>query len=325
MRKVRTAVVGLNMGLQHAYAYHAAEQAELTWVVDLEEEKAARVAKELGCRYTTDWSAIIEDIDAVSLCTPHHLHAPQALQAMAAGKHVLLEKPLATTKADSLRIIHAAEEHNVVFMMAYIVRYLPIVRRLKEIVEKKEFGEVFSAQCWIQAYLPPAPGTWISRRETLGGGVLFSHGCHYVDLLIWLLGHPTISAAVGTNLGTEWMEGEGTAHSIMKFESGAVAHLVTSWGMKYKESPALLHLHTPDALIAFDMRTIDVIDKQGKRTVFGPVDKIPEDRGTNAVFQVEHFLDCIINGKTPETDGWESLKSHQAIWDMYSFEENHSQ
>ncbi|GIP33298.1 Gfo/Idh/MocA family protein [Paenibacillus sp. J2TS4] len=322
MAKIRTAVVGLNMGLQHAYAYHAAEQAELKWVVDLDEEKAARIAKELGCSYTTDWTSIIDDIDAISLCTPHHLHAAQSLKAIAAGKHVLLEKPLATTEEDSLRIIRAAEEQHVVFMMAYIVRYLPIIRRLKEIVENKEFGEVFSAQCWIEGFLPPAPGSWFSRKATLGGGVLFSHGCHYVDLLIWLLGDCIRSAFVGTNKGTEWMEGEGTAHSIMKFESGAIAHLVTSWGMKYKEPPALLHLHTPDALIVLSagMTSIEVVDANGKRTVFGPAAQLPENQGTNALYQVRHFLDCIVHGKTPETDGRDSLKSHQAIWNMYSSE-----
>ncbi len=60
MSKIRAAVVGLNMGLQHAYAYAKSERADLRWVVDLDEEKAAKVAKELGCNYTTDWTKIID-------------------------------------------------------------------------------------------------------------------------------------------------------------------------------------------------------------------------------------------------------------------------
>ncbi|WJH33477.1 Gfo/Idh/MocA family oxidoreductase [Paenibacillus sp. CC-CFT747] len=206
MNKIRTAVVGLNMGLQHAYAYAASEKADLRWVVDLDEEKAARVAEELHCGYTTDWTKILDDVDAVSLATPHHLHASQSLQAIAAGKHVLLEKPLANTEAECLEIIKAAEEKGTVFMMAYIVRFLPAVKRLKELLDSGEFGRPINANCWIEAYLPPMPGTWFSRKDQLGGGVMFSHGCHYIDLLIWLLGNPVDVAFMGTRAGTEWME-----------------------------------------------------------------------------------------------------------------------
>src|SRR5690625_6565241 len=120
MSRIRTAVVGLNLGHKHANAYHRAERADLRWVVDLDEEKAAKVAEELGCGYTTDWTSILDDVDAVSLCTPHHLHAPQALEAIAAGKHVLLEKPLANTEEDCFNVIQAAENKGVTLMLAYI-------------------------------------------------------------------------------------------------------------------------------------------------------------------------------------------------------------
>ncbi|GIP37734.1 dehydrogenase [Paenibacillus sp. J31TS4] len=319
MTKIRTAVVGLNMGLQHAYAYAASEGAELRWVVDLDRDKAERVATELGCRAATDWTQVLDDVDAVSLCTPHHLHASQSLEAIAAGKHVLLEKPLAHTPEDCEAILRAAEEKGIVFMMAYIVRYLPIIRKLKELVETEAYGKPFNADCWIQGYLPPMPGSWFSRKETLGGGVLFSHGCHYVDLLLWLLGEPVSAVAVGTRSGTEWMEGEGTSHGVLTFEGGAVAHLETSWGIRYKETPALLHLHTPQALLTLNsgMSELRIVDEQGSRTLFGPVTPLTPQEGTKAIYEIEHFLSCIREGREPETGGREALRSHRAIWDMY--------
>lgn len=155
-------------------------------------------------------------------------------------------------------------------MMAYIIRFRPVIQRLKDAIANEEFGQPINANCWIEAYLPPMPGSWFSRKETLGGGVLFSHGCHYIDLLMWLLGEPIKVASLGTSKGTEWMEGEGTAHSLMKFASGALGYLETSWGMKYSSRPDLLHIHTTDALLILDINAskLDVIDANGRRTLY---------------------------------------------------------
>ncbi|MDF2670796.1 MAG: hypothetical protein K0R67_3102 [Paenibacillus sp.] len=323
MSKIRTAVVGLNMGLQHAYAYAKSERSDLRWVVDLDEEKAAKVAKELGCSYTTDWTQIIDDVDAISLATPHHLHAPQALQAIAAGKHVLLEKPLANTESDCLKIIEAAKAKGTTFMMAYIVRFLPAIIQLKEILKSEKYGKPFSGNIWIHSYLPPMPGTWFSRKDALGGGVMFSHGCHYVDLFIWLFGTPTSVASFGTRVGTEWMEGEGTSHSIMQFEGGVVASLQASWGMKYRQSPGFMQIHTTEgALILDNMAQIDVVNAEGRHTIVGPYPALKQEEGTNALYEVEHFLESIANGTRPDTDGVEAMKSLRTIWAMYESAEN---
>ncbi|MBP1994926.1 Gfo/Idh/MocA family protein [Paenibacillus eucommiae] len=317
MKKIRTAVVGLNMGLQHAYAFHSAERADLRWVVDLDEEKAAKLAGELGCKYTSDWLSIMDDIDAVSICTPHHLHADQSILALKAGKHVLLEKPLANTEEDCLRVIKAAEENNTILMMAYVIRFLPIIRKLKDIIITEEFGKPFNANCWIEGFIPPMPGSWLSRKETLGGGVLFSHGCHYIDLLVWLLGKPVKVSTLGTRTGTEWMEGEGTAHSTMLFESGALGYLETSWGMQFAERRALMHIHTPKALliVSSDLTTLEAVTEKGRQTLM--THNSHTSPGSFVSGEIEHFLDCIEFGKKPETDGHDALKSLRAIWAMY--------
>jgi predicted dehydrogenase len=316
MAKVRTAVVGLNMGLAHAHAYHLAEQADLRWVVDLDGEKAASVAKELGCGFTTDWRKVLDDVDAISFATPHHLHAPIALEAIRAGKHVLMEKPLANTEAECVELIRAAAEHGVILMLAYIVRFRPEIQRLKQAIESEEFGKPFNANCWIEGYLPPAPGTWFASKERLGGGVLFSHGCHYIDILLWLLGEPIQAVGLGTRLGTEWMEGEGTHHSLLKFAGGALAHLETSWGMKYKSRPALLHIHTPEACLIQTGNKLEVITAAGKQVLYEPEQPAASNR--RALGEIEHFLECVQTGKRPLTDGNEGLRSLRTIWAIYS-------
>lgn len=318
MGAIRTAVVGLNLGMGHVRAFKALEQADLRWGVDLDEEKAAKAAEEYGCNYTTDWTSILDDVDAVSICTPHHLHFPQTLQAIRAGKHVLLEKPFANTEAECLELIEAADAHNVKLMLAYVVRYMPHMRRLKEALDSGRYGVPFSAQCWVEAYLQPRPDSWLSKKDKLGGGVLFSHGCHYVDALMWLLGTPKQVTAMGTRAGTEWMESEGTSHALMQFESGALSHIVTSWGMKYRDTPAKYQIHTPTAAFIVKGEQVDVITEEGRHTLYDP----SETKQPNIFLpEIEHFLDCIATGRKPETDGRDSLKSLRAIWRMYEEQE----
>lgn len=316
---IRTAVVGLGMGRAHAHAYQMAAQADLRWVCDLNEALAATVAQEVGCQYTTNWMSILDDVDAVSICTPHHLHAPQTLASIAAGKHVLVEKPMANSEADCLAMIEAADAKGVILMVAYTVRYRPAVIRLRQAIQNEEFGKVFNANCWIEARLNPQPGSWFARREQLGGGVLFSHGCHYIDLLLWYLGDPRRVAYLGTRLGTEWMEGEGTAHSIIEFESGALGYLETSWGMRFTDRNALMHVHTPEALLILDrgMNRVEAITAEGKKTLYEPPAGQQRTPGSSVIGEVEHFLDCIATGKRADTDGHEALKSLRTIWAMY--------
>jgi predicted dehydrogenase len=319
MGKIRTAVVGLGMGLGHAHAYNRSARSELTWVCDLDEEKAAKVAKELGCRYTTDWTTILDDIDAVSICTPHHLHAPQALKAIEAGKHVLVEKPLANTEEDCLKLIEAADRKDVRLMLAYVVRYYPAIRKLKELLDSGKYGTPFNAQGWVQAYLTPVPGTWFSRKDQLGGGVLFSHGCHYIDILLYLFGDPDRVAHFGTRVGTEWMEGEGTSQAIISFKNGVVANLNTSWGIRTARPPAKYQIHTTEGLLQLDnsMWKIEWMTKEGSEVLFDRPADFVNVPGAMVQYEIEHFLESIENGTRPETDGVDALRSHRTIWAMY--------
>ncbi|WP_409344039.1 Gfo/Idh/MocA family protein [Paenibacillus sp. MBLB4367] len=321
-KKIRTAVVGLNMGLRHAYAFHESEKADLRWVVDLDEARAKSVAEELGCGYATDWTAIVDDIDAVSLCTPHQLHAPQALHAIAAGKHVLLEKPLANTEEDCLRVIRAAEEKDVKLMVAYVLRYVPSIVRLKEVLDSGKYGRAINANCWIEAFLPPNPGSWFASKEKLGGGVLFSHGCHYVDLMLWFFGKPDRVTSLGTRCGTEWMEGEGTSHATIAFESGTLGHVSCSWGIKHAAPPALFHIHTTEGLITLsrDLLKIEAVTDKGRETVYEEDPAAYSSKSSTTKYEIEHFLTCIDEGREPETNGWDALQSHRTIWAMYASE-----
>lgn len=313
MGKIRIAVVGLRLGLTHVHAYHHhSDKCELRYVVDLDEELARRTAEEFNCKYATDWKQVIDEVDAISFATPHHMHYPMGMEAIAAGKHVLMEKPLANTDEQCLDLIRASEEKGVTLMLAYLNRFRPVVLRLKEAIANKEFGEPISANYWVENYLTPRPAdSWFSRKETLGGGVLFSHGCHHIDVLQFVLGNPVEVAGLSTRKGTEWMEGDGTHHALVKFENGAVAHLIASWGLKYRATPARLHLHTTEGCFVMTKEKLEVITEEGRLTLYEQDG--PTIQNHVAFLEVDHFLSCVQSGARPAVDGYEGIKSLRII------------
>ena len=325
-RKVRVAVVGLNMGRAHAHAFSRSPLADLRWVVDLDEGAAQRVAQEVGCNYATDWSGVLGDVDAVSLCVPHHLHYPMAMEAIEAGKHVLVEKPMANTEGECLDMIRAADERGVKLMVAHVNRFRPAAVRLKQAVESGEFGRVISLHGFVEGYLPPAPGSWFSRKDKLGGGVLFSHGCHDVDFMVYLLGMPKRAACVGSRIGTEWMEGEGTAHAVLEWEEGAVGSLSVSWGLRYSEQKYRLQVHTTDALLLLNTSytRFDVVNEKGRFTVEEERHEGRPHPGVAVSYEIDHFLRCVIEDRRPLVDGREALKSLRVIWSMYQWRNERS-
>ena len=129
-------------------------------------------------------------IDAVTICTPHHLHAPQTIAALRAGKHVMVEKPMAMNEAECREMIHVADECDRRLMVAYTMRFSSRPRR----ASKSYSSRAATARPSRSAPGPRAFSTpparirhWAARRDQLGGGVLFSHGCHYIDLIQWYL------------------------------------------------------------------------------------------------------------------------------------------
>ena len=136
---IRVGVVGCGMGHSHALGYALAAQeganCQLVWVADLDPARAQRTAEVAGAAPASDWTARLDEVDAVSICTPHHLHQPMAIQAMHAGKHVLVEKPLANTEADCREMERVAREHDVRLMCALVMRYRPAPVWLKRALD----------------------------------------------------------------------------------------------------------------------------------------------------------------------------------------------
>lgn len=193
-------------------------------------------------------SALLADpaVDAVGICSPSGLHAEHTLAALAAGKHVLIEKPVATTVDDARRVVRAARaaraEHGVVAGVVSQRRLEPQHVHLKSLLEAGQLGSPVLGEALVRwhrdaAYYDHAP--W--RREAPGGGSLMNQGLHSVDLLRWLFGEVAEVSAVSATLAAD-MEAEDTTVAALRFESGALGSIVTSTATR-PGLPAELNLY----------------------------------------------------------------------------------
>ncbi|MCY3018872.1 MAG: Gfo/Idh/MocA family oxidoreductase [Planctomycetota bacterium] len=319
---VRLAIIGCGgMAATHRAQFgELGSRLKVTAAVDLDLNRAREAARAVGAPHAlADFRQALPYADAVLIALPHHLHHPVGMECLAAGKHVLMEKPLANSERECLDLIAAAQAHKAVLMVGYIMRYHPLVVRLKELIDEGKCGEVFHLSIWTEQYTRVAEGHWAHKAATLGGGQLFSHGCHYIDLLLWYLGNPVEGCHTGTNFGTPWMEREGTSDVFIKFESGAVGYHGGTWGAKGSRLGYAFHAHGTEGMLELDFAKGRLsFHCDGKEETLAE----SETGMKHAARQMAHFLDCIQKGAKPVTDGPGSLQGLRVIWRLYEAERN---
>jgi predicted dehydrogenase len=289
-------------------------------VADVVPERAERAAEVTGASLAvTDYRQMLDRVDAVLIALPHQLHYPVALDCLRAGKHVLLEKPMCNSERECLHLIHTARDLDRVLMVAYCMRFHPLVLRFKDLLDRQAYGDVFQISIWTEQHTEYPPGHWARSAATLGGGQLFSHGCHYVDLLLWFLGRPVFGAHLGTNRGTPWMEREGTSNVQIEFEDGRLGYHFGTWGARGTRLGYSFHAHCTGGMVEADITGRRLYAHTGGGVeLLHDRDAEPSIKHTHA--ETAHFLDCIENGTPPLTDGPGSLQGLRVIWRLYQAE-----
>jgi len=207
----------------------------LVAVCDVDNAKARAIAARFGIPrvHATDTEVFrADDLDALVICTPSHLHAEQSIAALGEGKHVLTEKPLGLDAAAAARVVAAAENAGRTLMVAMNHRYRPDIAALKPFADGGELGRIFMTRgAWLNRKQRLTRPTWRHRRATAGGGVLMDLGVQLLDLCLWMLRYPKVqSVACGTNPG-EGMEVEDTAGFLARLADGSMISLTLSWSL----------------------------------------------------------------------------------------------
>ncbi len=194
MKKIKVAVAGLGfIGPAHIEALRRLPNIEVVAISDIDEDTAKAKAIDLGIeRYTSDFDKLLnEDIDAVHICTPNNLHFTMAKKALEAGKHVICEKPLATTVEEAEELVALAGEKQLINAVHFNIRYYPLVRQMKVMREMGELGEVYSV---IGSYLQDwlfynTDYNWRLEPEQSGTSrAIADVGSHLIDLLEYITG-----------------------------------------------------------------------------------------------------------------------------------------
>jgi predicted dehydrogenase len=316
---LKMAIIGCGgMARAHVSRFSQGDRARVVATVDTDLDRAREAASHFeGARAVADYREIVREVDAALIVLPHHLHHPVGMDFLEAGRHVLMEKPLAITEQECLDLIGASERNRRVLMVGYCQRFNPLVVRLKELLDQRACGDVFQVSIWTEQHTERSPDSWMCRAATLGGGQFFSHGCHYIDLLLWYLGRPLEGTHTGTNYCTPWMEKEGTSHVCLKFRSRALGYHFGTWGAKGSRLKYSIHAHCTDGMLeAFLSGGKLILHQGGKETLL-----MESTVNKQTWEEMAHFLDCVETGQTPITDARSSLQGLRVIWRLYEAEE----
>jgi UDP-N-acetyl-2-amino-2-deoxyglucuronate dehydrogenase len=226
----RVAVVGCgDISALHLAAIATVPGAQLVAVCDVDAGRLDAASTATGVPGYTDLDRLLDEArpDVVHLCTPHHLHAAQAVRALERGIDVVLEKPLAHTRAEADRLVAAAEHSRAKIAVCFQNRYNRPAERAKELLDSGELGAVLGASAVVPwhrtaAYYEDRP--WRGRWATGGGGMLMNQAIHTIDLVQWLVGDPiTATGSIATRALAEVIEVEDTAELRIVHAGGATS------------------------------------------------------------------------------------------------------
>lgn len=324
MKTVRVAVVGTGIwGTAHVRAYSQHPSAELVAVCDLNKERARKVAAEwrVPAAYTSvDEMLRRERLDGVSVATPDNAHTAVVCACAAAGVHVLVEKPLATTVAECERMIDAARKHGVHLMVDWHNRWNPPCYATWKAIRDGELGDVRYIYYRLSdtVFVPLKMLPWASESN-----VLLFLGSHALDTTCWFMQKAVRRVSSRRQRGVLASLGVDTPDlylTVLDFEDGSIAVIENTWLLP-QSSPALVD-HKIEVIgtrgaIYLDPTHSRVMAKHTELTPQGHPHAaypdmlvMPEVHGRQVGFAVEsiyHFVECLRDGKTPLTSGEDGL------------------
>lgn len=337
---LRLGIVGAGeIGRVHARVFHQIDDVILLGIFDVN----TSLATELSADYDTttvygsvDAMFAAPEIDAVVIGVPNKFHKPLAIQALRAGKHVLLEKPMGLNGSDAAEISAAQQETGKTLMIAHQMRWQWINREIKRYANSGAFGRIYAAKTgWLRRSGIPGWGSWFTRKAESGGGPLADIGVHMLDVTRYMMGSPLPVSVYGSvyselgprkkglgGWGTPNMDGlfdvEDLAMALIRMDDGSTLSLEASWA---------IHTDAPDNIFIRLMGTDGgaVVRNNASATLCGDLfDRActidittPEDAEDARLALSRHFVDCVQTGQPPITDAFSGVVNNRIIDAIY--------
>ena len=237
MKKVKLALIGAGtMGVGHLDYLTKMENVELVAVCDAHAPTAQKAAAQFNTKAITDYRQLLDpkNCAAVLIATPHYSHTTIGIDALKAGLHVLVEKPISVHKADCQKLIAAHKNKKQIFAAMFQQRTVPCYQKLKQLIDTGELGPLVRVNWiitdWFRTEAYYASGSWRATWAGEGGGVLLNQCPHQLDLLQWLCGMPTKVTAFCSFGKRHKIEVEDEVTAYLEYKNGATGVFIASTG-----------------------------------------------------------------------------------------------
>lgn len=308
----------------HMPGYQACQDVKVIAACDIIKEAAENFAKQYDIPYVfTDYKdlATVDELDAISVCTPNNFHSGPTVAALEAGKHVLCEKPIAGNAKDGQAMVDAAKKSGKILQIGLHQRFQTTSQVLKKYVEAGELGKIYYARVVAMRRRGiPSWGSFV-RKDMSTGGPLVDIGVHELDLMVWLMGCPKPLSAAGhvyTMLGnrkdvafSDWgpwdvehFDVEDFAVAYIRFEDEITATLETSWAAHFGNVGPSFMLGDKGGLSLSPLQIYQ--DKHGSLVDVTP--QIPRSREDPHTIEIKDFIKAIREGLPSPVPGEEALE-----------------
>lgn len=336
---IQIGVIGAGfIGRVHMEMFAAQDGAKVVGVTDTIRSLAERASSQFGVpRIFDSAEELIEspEIDAVVVGVPNSQHRTLAVHALEAGKHTLLEKPMAINGTEARAIVEAQKKSGRTLMIGHHMRWSEPSRQSKQLVDAGELGEIYNVKAsMLRRKGIPGWGSWFTRKQEAGGGPLIDIGVHILDLSLWFLGNPWPVSVFGSTyaqfgphkrgIGTwgtpQWdgtfdVEDLGTA--MIKLDSGATLTLEVSWAVNTDSTnDYFIHLMGNEGGISLYNDRLVLSGQKFDRAYDIPVNSSGKEENPRLLLS-RHFLECVREGKKPISDGISGLVNSTIIDAIY--------
>jgi predicted dehydrogenase len=337
MKTVKIGIIGIgNIGQLHLNNISKIKKAEITALCDSTRAKVKKVSVKYGGQVFTDYKKLLKAriCDSILICTPHYAHTTIGIDALKAGYHVLIEKPISVHKADCERLIAAHKNKKQIFAAMFNQRTDPHYRKVKKLIDDGKLGPLQRVSWIITDWFRPniyyRSSSWRATWAGEGGGVLLNQCPHQLDLLQWLCGMPVRMRAFCGIGKRHKIEAEDEVTAYFEYANGATGVFVTTTGEapgtnrleicgdKGKvivENGKISFTRNKIATSKFTKTTKDSFSKPGIKHITIPADGF----GGQHAEIIENFTDAIMKGKkliAPAEEGINSVELANAM--LYS-------
>lgn len=302
---------------QHIKAYQKNSHTEVVALCGRDEERARAKAESLGlsCRVYGDYENMLADggFSILSICTPPSHHAQDGIRAAQEGKHILIEKPVATRLDDLAALREAVRRAGVKTVVGFVLRWNLMFKTIKALVEDDAIGEVFMAQAdfWQNVAALDLPmNRWLPMKEIAGSSML-GGGCHVVDGLRWFIGSEVKEVcAYSVNGASPNYDYDPTIIALLHFQSGAVAKVASTLEPR---SPYLLQVELLGTKGTIRNNRLYSHKLPGQRDYAVIPTAVPGGPELEDPMQgeIDHFVECVMNDVESHVNVEDAVKTHE--------------